>query len=161
MKGEFSTFFTLQKLTRSDAAIRKGVSNIPADELLNNGIRLSNYLDLVQAHVDIKFPGKKLKISSGYRSPYINSLIGGSKTSDHCKFCAADIELDGVTPYDLACMIRDNLVGFKQLIFEFAEWVHVAIPQEGVEPALQKLTAVMKIVNGKRQAVYSNGINKI
>jgi zinc D-Ala-D-Ala carboxypeptidase len=41
--------------------------------------------------------GKPVKtVNSGYRCPESNAAVGGSKTSDHCKGQAADIEIDGL-----------------------------------------------------------------
>lgn len=157
----FSSVFTLALLTRSTTAARKGLGNVPTAQVMNDGIRLSNYLDLLQTHVAVWFPGKRLSINSAYRCPAVNKAVGGSATSDHMKFCAADVEIEGVKPYDLACRIRDNMSGFKQVIYEFGEWVHVAIPQEGVDPIGKLTTAHMGLVDGKRRAIYTNGINRV
>jgi len=76
--------------------------------------------------------GKGVKINSGFRHPDVNAKVGGSKTSDHCKGQAADIEIPGVPNAELAEWIKDNLE-FRQLILEFytpgipdSGWVHVS-----------------------------------
>jgi hypothetical protein len=97
-------------------------------------------------------------VNSGYRSPESNAAVGGSKTSDHCKGQAADIEIDGVDNPDLAQWIMDNLT-YSQLILEFYEqgkgssgWVHVSYNPEKL--IKQELTAVK--VAGKTQ--YLQGL---
>jgi len=51
-----------------------------------------NVLQPVREHF-----GKSVTVNSGYRSPESNAAVGGSKTSDHCKGQAADIEIDGIS----------------------------------------------------------------
>lgn len=157
----FSSVFTLASLTRSTTAARKGLSNVPEASVIDDGMRLSHYLDLLQTHVAVWYPNKKITVNSAYRSPKVNQAVGGSATSDHMKFCAADIEIDGVSPYDLACHIRDFMTGYKQIIHEFGEWVHVAIPEEGVAPLGKLTTARMGLVDGKRRAIYTSGISRV
>ena len=96
-------------------------------------------------------------VTSGYRSPAVNTKIGGSTTSDHCYGYAADFEVLGMDNRELALYILDNLK-FKQLILEF----YSGLPDSGcVHCSFQKdankgqvLTA--KKVNGRTQ--YVNGI---
>ncbi len=55
-------------------------------------------------------------INSGYRSPAVNTAVGGSPYSDHCLGMAADIEIVGIDNKVLAEYIQDNFK-FTQLIF--------------------------------------------
>jgi uncharacterized protein YcbK (DUF882 family) len=71
-------------------------------------------------------------INSGYRSPALCEAIGSKSTSQHCDGEAADIEIYGVSNYDLAKYIENNL-NFDQLILECWDgiepnsgWVHVS-----------------------------------
>ena len=64
--------------------------------------------------------GKPININSCYRCPKLNAAVGGAKTSQHCNGQAADIEINGMSNYDLACYIRDNFE-FDQLILEFCD----------------------------------------
>lgn len=80
-----------------------------------------------------------VRITSGYRSPALNAAVQGSPKSQHLTGSAADIEVDGVSNYDLAIWIRDNLE-FDQLILEFytqgqpdSGWVHVSWNNEGTQ----------------------------
>jgi uncharacterized protein YcbK (DUF882 family) len=75
---------------------------------------------------------KPVIINSGYRSPALCEAIGSKSTSQHCDGQAADIEIFGVSNYDLAKYIENNL-NFDQLILECWDgiqpnsgWVHVS-----------------------------------
>ena len=75
--------------------------------------------------------GKPLAVTSGYRSPELNDLIGGSKRSQHSKGEALDLDAQvygGFTNAELFHYIKDNLE-FDQLIWEFGndqepDWIH-------------------------------------
>jgi zinc D-Ala-D-Ala carboxypeptidase len=73
-------------------------------------------------------------VSSFYRSPKLNTAIGGSKTSQHCKGEAIDIDT-GDFNNEVFYWIKNNLV-FDQLIWEFGDtkepsWVHVSYSVNG------------------------------
>jgi hypothetical protein len=146
--------FTLKELTRSDAATRLGLDNQPNDEALENlKLLCEKVLQPVRDHF-----GKSVTVNSGYRSPESNAAVGGSKTSDHCKGQAADIEIDGLPNPELAQWIMDNL-DYTQLILEFytqgqpnSGWVHVSYDPNNLKK--QELTAVK--VAGKTQ--YLQGL---
>jgi hypothetical protein len=102
--------------------------------------------------------GVGIKVNSGYRSPDVNAAVGGSRTSDHCKGQAADIEIPGVANADLAQYIADNF-DFTQLILEFytqgipdSGWVHVSYDSNNLKR--QVMTAVRQ--NGR--TVYLQGL---
>lgn len=128
MNTKLSENFTLLELTKSDAAIRHGITNLPDPKGVGNLMLLcENILEPVRKHF-----GKPVKITSGYRGPELNKIIGGSPTSWHSKACAADIEIEGIDNKVVAKWIYDNL-NFTELILEFYEygqpnsgWVHVA-----------------------------------
>lgn len=122
--------FKLSELLYSDTAKRLGIENTASDEVIT---RLKTLCENVLQPVRNYF-GKPVKINSGYRNPILNEAVKGSKTSQHCQGYASDIEIQGLSNYDLACWIRDNL-NFDQLILEFADnikndknagWVHVS-----------------------------------
>lgn len=146
--------FTLNELTQSETALRKGLDNAPTQDIISAlQVLAVNVLQPVRDHY-----GRGVKVNSGYRSPEVNTSVGGSKTSDHCKGQAADIEIPGVPNKELALYIRDNLE-YTQLILEaYTEgvpdsgWVHVSYDPTN----LKKQVMTAKFVNGK--AVYSNGI---
>jgi hypothetical protein len=146
---QLSTNFSLHELSKSETALRMGFDNTPDDEATEN-LRLlcEKVLQPVRDHY-----GKGVKVNSAYRSPESNAAVGGSKTSDHCKGMAADIEIPGVANADLAQFIMDNL-SYTQLILEFytpgipdSGWVHVSYDPNNLKK--QELTATK--VAGKTQ----------
>lgn len=149
-----SANFTLAELSASDTATKKGLDNTPTPEVTKNlTVLAENVLQKVRDHY-----GKSVKINSGYRAPEVNASVGGSKTSDHCKGMAADIEIAGIANPDLAEWIVKNLK-FTQVILEFytqgvpdSGWVHVSYDPSNLK--CQALTAVKE--NGK--TVYKPGL---
>ena len=131
MNNQISKNFTLEELIYSDTAKKLGIDNKPSEEEYNRMCYLVNNL-LQPLRDDL---GKSIKINSCYRGEELNKAVNGSKTSQHCKGEAADIEIGGVSNYELACYIRDNYE-FDQLILEYATniekdpnsgWVHVSL----------------------------------
>jgi hypothetical protein len=126
---KLSNYLSLAEVTRSDTAKRKGISNEPTAEHLENLKTIAvDVFDKVREYF-----GVPIFVSSGYRSAALNKAIGGSSTSDHNLGKALDLDQDGhgngVTNADVFKFIKDNLE-FDQLIWEFGtdknpDWVHV------------------------------------
>ena len=81
--------------------------------------------------------GVPIHISSGYRSKALNTAVGGSLSSQHCKGEAIDIDMDGttITNKQIFDFVKDN-VNFDQMIWEFGtdanpDWVHVSYNSDG------------------------------
>jgi hypothetical protein len=128
--------FSLEELTASETAARKGIDNTPPEDVINNLKRLAAALQEVRALLN----HRAILISSGYRSPELNQAVGGSATSDHCKGLAADFICPSYgTPNDIVRAIAASGLSFKQVIREFDKWVHLSIPEEGQEPRKQAL----------------------
>ena len=128
--------FSLEELTASETAARKGIDNTPSEDVINNLKRLAAALQEVRALLN----HRAILISSGYRSPELNQAVGGSATSDHCKGLAADFICPSYgTPNDIVRAIAASGLSFKQVIREFDSWVHLSIPEEGQEPRKQAL----------------------
>jgi hypothetical protein len=132
---QLSKHLSLAEVTRSETAKRKGVSNMPTPEHLENFKLLAEKVfEPIREH--FKVP---IHISSGYRSKELNKAIGGSLTSQHCTGEAIDIDMDGsasgITNKQVFDYIKNNL-SFDQLIFEFGtsanpDWVHVSYESTG------------------------------
>ena len=132
---KLSEHLDLSEVTRSDMAKRKGISNMPTPEHLENFKKLAqNIFEPIRKHF-----GVPIHISSGYRSKALNTAIGGSLTSQHCSGEAIDIDMDGsangVTNKMVFDYIKANL-NFDQLIWEFGtkdapDWVHVSFETSG------------------------------
>lgn len=115
--------FTLEELTHSDIAIRKGIDNIPDTDTISNLQRLALMLEKVRTLLN-----KPIRINSAYRSVVVNEMVGSKATSQHCIGCAADIRVDGMTPDDIVKVIQKSDIQYDQLIREFDSWVHISIP---------------------------------
>lgn len=146
--------FSLEELVKSETALRKNLPNNPTVEVVQSlNLLCEKVLQPIRDHY-----GKGVKVNSGYRAPEVNAAVGGSKTSDHCKGQAADIEIPGLPNAELAEWIRDNLE-FTQVILEFytkgvpdSGWVHVSYDPANLKK--QTLTAVKQ--DGK--TVYLPGL---
>jgi zinc D-Ala-D-Ala carboxypeptidase len=114
--------FSLEELTASETAARKGIDNTPSEEVIDNLKRLAAALQEVRALLN----HRAILVSSGYRSPELNQAVGGSATSDHCKGLAADFICPSYgTPNDIVRAIAASGLSFKQVIREFDRWVHL------------------------------------
>ena len=146
--------FSLAEMVKSDTALRHDMDNTPGEaEIANLKTLCEKVLQPVRDHFQTG-----VKVNSGFRHPEVNAKVGGSKTSDHCKGQAADIEIPGIANADLAVWIMDNLE-YTQLILEFytpgvpdSGWVHVSY--DPVNLKKQNLTATKQ--NGK--TVYLPGL---
>lgn len=126
--------FTIQELTRSDTAIRKGIDNTAPKEAQENLTRLvDNVLDPLR-----EAWGGPITVTSGYRSAALNKAVGGSATSDHLKGCAADITVGSRGQNKkLFTLIQKLGLPFDQLIHEKGsvkdgpDWVHVSYREVG------------------------------
>jgi hypothetical protein len=148
--------FSLEELVKSETALRKGLPNVPNEEQVGAlRVLAENVLQPVREAFK-----KGVKVNSGFRAPDVNASVGGSRTSDHCKGQAADIEIPGVANGDLAEWIKQNMK-FTQLILEFytpgipdSGWVHVSYDSANLK--CECLTATKQ--DGK--TVYLKGLVK-
>ena len=141
-----SAHFSLDELTQSETALRKGIANVPDAETIENLKILAQGLERVRALL-----GHPMYITSAYRGPKLNSAIGGSKTSAHVEGFAADFVCPGFgSPKDVCKAIRDSDIDFDQLIYE-GTWVHFS-----VAPAMRKSILTAHFDNGTVR--YSQGI---
>lgn len=130
---KLSEHFSLEEMTKSQTASRKGIDNTPGEKEIEN---LKLLCENVLEKIRINF-GRPVTVNSGYRGPKLNKAIGGAKRSQHMTGQAADIEIAGMDNKVLFCWIRDN-IEFDQLILEFHKpgipdsgWVHVSWNSKG------------------------------
>ena len=142
-------YFTIKELIKSTTAIKRHIDNTPSKEVERSLTALvEKVLDpLREAY------GKPIIVTSGYRCPRLNAIVGSTPSSQHVKGEAADIKTIEDTPeenkklYDLIVKLK---LPFDQLINEHNyDWVHVSF---GARHRRQKLKAVRK--NGR--TVYVN-----
>ena len=158
MKVEFnksmklSEHFTLGELCKTKHVTEDG--NIPSHVAIENLKRIcENWLEDLRYSYNTLYclePGEDYEtsknvepiiINSGYRSPAVNLLAGGAKTSNHLSGCAVDIRCAGKEQMiRYASILLDIADGTKQ---EFDEllleqhgnvcWLHFAVrpPSQG------------------------------
>ena len=140
----------LSEVIKSRTAKRLGITNEPTVEHLVNLKELAE--NIFQPLRD--YYGVPIYISSGYRSEALNKAIGGSKSSQHCKGQAIDIDRDGHSSPNNAEIfeyIKNNL-DFDQLIWEFGsntnpDWVHVSYNNYGNQR--KQVLVAYKDIRGK------------
>ena len=116
----------------SNTATRRGIDNIPNEEQLNN-------MELIADEVFEplrEWVAGPIKINSFFRCPELNTAIGGSSKSQHCKGQAIDIDdtFGKATNAEMYNFIKENL-DFDQMIWEFGDddnpaWVHISYVSE-------------------------------
>ena len=119
--------FSLNELTKSQTAERKGIDNTPSAEHQDN---LKSLCEMILQPIRDHF-GQVVSVSSGYRSPKLCVAIGSSTQSQHAKGQASDFEIFGISNKELADYIDQNL-DYDQLILEYwkgedepnSGWVH-------------------------------------
>ena len=118
-------YFTISELTRSSTAQSHHIDNTPTPEIRAKlETLITNCLDPIR-----RIYGRPIIVSSGYRSPELNALVGGVSNSQHTKGEAAD--LVPASGGSLAGIFRAAVQfgNFDQLIIEqkgSSKWVHVS-----------------------------------
>ena len=136
--------FSLDEMSKSMTAERLGIDNTPNDEIIKN-LKLLCEKILQPLRDEI---GSPIRVSSGYRSPALNTAIGGSsKTSDHIEGLAGDISNPSGDNKLLFDLIIEMDLPFKQLIWEFGDdkqpqWIHVSV--DPLQPKNEVLKAYKK-----------------
>ncbi len=124
-----SEHFTLEELTFSQTAARKGLDNTPSKEIVLNLTYTANKLELVRELLG----NKPLIISSGYRSPEVNKAVGSTaKRSQHLTGEAVDFTCPQFgTPRQIVKAIQASDIDYDQVILEFDRWVHISFTRSG------------------------------
>lgn len=138
--------FSLEEFTYSSMALYRGIDNSLNPENPAHAKIISNLHNLCEqvleplrlyANESSSYKGDKrgsvpVIISSGYRCPQLNKLVGGSSTSQHMTGEACDIHLsDQKKLREWFTWLMDN-TNFDQLILERATpksthwWLHVS-----------------------------------
>ena len=132
---KLSNNLSVKEVTKSNTAKRFGIDNRPTIEHLQNLKAIAlNIFQPARNHFK-----KPIFVSSGYRSEDLNEKIGGSKTSQHSKGQALDLDahtFGGLTNKELFDFISEHLE-FDQIIWEFGtdeepDWVHVSYVSGGI-----------------------------
>lgn len=132
--------FTIEELTKSITAKRKGIDNTPNDETIQTLNKLAEQLQIIRDEY-----GKPIVISSGFRCEELNKLVGGAKNSDHLYGAAADFHslsdklVDNKTLWDVIMKLNDEgKLDCRQIIWEYGtkengscesgpDWIHISV----------------------------------
>jgi zinc D-Ala-D-Ala carboxypeptidase len=135
--------FLTDNFTWAEAVVthnRAGIVNtIQGESTMGNILNTAMHMEKVRECLG----GVPILISSWYRSPALNTQVGGARNSDHLLGAAVDFIAPAYgTPLEICKkLVQDkNLLGFKQLILEHS-WVHISwntIPN--VAPKLEVLS---------------------
>lgn len=143
---QLSEHFSYAELTKSTTAARKGISNAPSKEHATNLVTLCNeVLEPLR-----KLYGRPIRISSGYRSPALNKLVGGSLASHHCIGMAVDIDQGSAAENMKIFNLLKAYGSFTQLIFEYGtlengpDWVHVSYDKNELNREILRAVQVGK-----------------
>lgn len=114
--------FTMSELIKSDKAKQHNIKNTPDTAALDNMLNLIVYcLQPVR-----ELLRKPVVITSGFRCPQLNKLVGGVANSQHLTGCAADFIVSGETVAGVIFKIQTSGIEFDQLINEYNKWVHIS-----------------------------------
>ena len=136
-----SEHISYKEATHSATALRRNLDNTPNDEQLKCMEEVAeNLFEPLR-----KWVGGPIKVNSFFRGKPVNTAIGGSRTSQHMKGQAIDIDdtFGYKTNAEMYHYIKDNL-DFDQMIWEFGDddnpnWVHVSYvsPEENRKKCLK------------------------
>lgn len=121
---KLSEHFKLSEFTKSNTARRYKVSNIPSDSHISNLKILCKFaLEPIR-----KEYGLPIHVSSGYRCPRLNELVGGVPNSYHKLGCAADISGPDLPRLKecIGYLVAYGLLHLDEYI-EYPSFVHVAL----------------------------------
>ena len=118
---QLSEHFSLEELTFSQTATRKGINNEPSEAVKANLAVLAKGLERVRAILL-----SPLHISSGYRSVELNRAIGGTAKSAHIDGYAADFTAPAFgSPEAIVRQLKRTGIQCDQCIME-GTWVHIS-----------------------------------
>lgn len=125
------THFPLSELTASATATAHKIDNSPDQTSLANLYRLMELLEQARHTLG----DKPMTITSGYRCPALNRLVGGAATSAHQQGLAADFVCPRFgTVREVVRFLAASSLNFDQLIEEHAggkSWVHIGLAVSG------------------------------
>ena len=126
--------FKLSEFFVSSTADKNGIKNEPSlDERATIERNINLLVDNVLDPIRDKFCTPVI-ITSGYRCPQVNKLVGGANNSQHMSGCAADFHIKGFT-YLMMRQVFLNIydtMDFDQLIYYRSKnIIHVSYVENG------------------------------
>lgn len=119
-----SEFFSLAELIKSSTATKHHIDNTPPADVIKN---LQYGVDMVLDPLR-RIYGKPIIITSGYRCPKLNTLVGGISNSWHTQGNAADIHVASLTEATKLFSNLQKIPSVDTVLFEHStsgQWLHV------------------------------------
>ena len=159
-QAKLSEHFSLAELCKTSVKTADG--NIPSHAVIENLKRLCPWLEELRYSYNTLYcltPGEDydesknvepIIINSGYRSPAVNKLAGGSNTSNHLTGSAVDIRTYGMEQamrYAVILMdyADDSNLDFDEILIEKNSkgsiWLHFAVRPQGNRRRIEFLKA--------------------
>jgi hypothetical protein len=159
-QAKLSEHFSLAELCKTSVKTADG--NIPSHVVIENLKRLCPWLEELRYSYNTLYcltPGEDydesknvepIIINSGYRSPAVNKLAGGSNTSNHLTGSAVDIRTYGMEQamrYAVILMdyADDSNLDFDEILIEKNSkgsiWLHFAVRPHGNRRKIEFLKA--------------------
>ena len=150
-----SDHISYNEAIHSATALRMDINNVPGPEQLKCMMDTAEHL-FEPLREWVKGP---IKVTSMFRGKELNTAVGGSATSQHCKGQAIDIDdtFGHKTNAEMYYWIKDNLI-FDQMIWEFGDdynpnWLHVSFVTH--RKNRKKLTVAYKDLNNQTKYMHT------
>ena len=114
---QLTPHFSLAELTVTNQKI----DNTPSKEVIEVLRTTAFYMEKVREILG----NVAITINSGYRSPDVNRVVGGTSNSSHTYGYAVDFTAYGHTPLTISNILSKSNLKFDQLIYE-KTWVHIS-----------------------------------
>ena len=133
MKLYTPKFFTLPELCISEKAKDLHIPNVPDFEDIPKLLYLCEHvLDPLR-----EAWGKPLRVTSGFRTPALNTAIGGAKNSQHTcdgPWAAVDLDPGDLEQVKALAAVAKKTVLWDQMLIESVgggSWLHLSIRMDG------------------------------
>jgi len=136
--------FSLEEMTFSEAAARHNISNQPDAETIARLIIAARGLERVRSLLR-----EPVQVTSGYRSPAVNAIVGGAANSAHILGWAADFKSPFGDPFSVCQTIAASELTFDQLILEFGAWTHLSF-----DPRARRQVLTISQAGGTQQGLH-------
>ena len=118
--------FTWKEMIYSHTAEIHGVLNVPEKE---ERIAIEELVKRLLQPLRLAY-GKPIQISSGYRCPALNRLVGGVPSSQHVKGQAADCVIRGNASKLLGILLAQELPFDQAILYKKRNFLHLSIRPE-------------------------------
>ncbi|MDL2265281.1 D-Ala-D-Ala carboxypeptidase family metallohydrolase [Parabacteroides sp. OttesenSCG-928-G21] len=114
--------FSWTEMIWSETAERQQIRNVPGER---EEKALRRLVEEVLQPLRTAY-GMPIRISSGYRCPELNKLVGGVASSQHLKGEAADCVVLDATAL-LAVLLREGILFDQAILYQRSNFLHVSL----------------------------------